>query len=78
MPDYIDTQPEPVAPMGRISVVSSKLKAAKTKVSTKAGWVGDFDYKWLCMPVRRGVLKLLSSVSDRLLRATFQVLPWGE
>ena len=69
MSEYIDTQPEPVTPMGRISVVSQKLNNARTKVTTKAGWVGTFDYRWLCMPVSQGVRRRyrISLIGSRIL-----------
>ncbi|KZT29535.1 Xanthine/uracil permease [Neolentinus lepideus HHB14362 ss-1] len=51
-------QPEPTpSPSPRAQVpppTSSKLKSRATqwaqKITTKHGWVGDYDYGWLCMP----------------------------
>ena len=30
--------------------IRGRVKRAHKKVTTKHGWVGDYDYAWLCMP----------------------------
>lgn len=46
------TQPSPTSPptVRTHGGVKEKLGRFKDKVSTKHGWLGDYDYAWLCMP----------------------------
>lgn len=43
---------EQPAPLGipRFQLLSWKAAAVGRKVATRHGWVGDYDYAWLCMP----------------------------
>lgn len=55
-----ETQPMAVAsPTARVDLASgvpqkrtfgTRLDDAKRKLTTKHGWVGDYDYSWLCIP----------------------------
>ncbi|KAF8806069.1 xanthine/uracil permease [Phlegmacium glaucopus] len=49
----VKTQPEPVVLPQRITASNQIVEKAKrlgTKLTTKDGWVGDYDYAWLCTP----------------------------
>ncbi|GBE80178.1 permease family-domain-containing protein [Sparassis latifolia] len=50
----IKEQPEPVASLDHRTSFSGALRSnvvhAYEKLTTKHGWVGDYDYGWLCMP----------------------------
>ena len=41
------TQPQPTQPMSKQGGLVSQVR---TKLTTKHGWVGDYDYSWLCLP----------------------------
>ncbi|KAI0775994.1 Xanthine/uracil permease [Trametes elegans] len=54
-------QPEKVSPLSleqssttpsvkRQWAVGDRVKRIQRKVTTKHGWIGDYDYAWLCMP----------------------------
>jgi xanthine/uracil permease len=52
MSDYIvDTEPSATPPMSRKAKLHETARSARRKLTTKSGWFGTFDYKWLCMPV---------------------------
>ena len=34
----------------RLQLLSQKATVVGRKVTTRHGWVGDYDYAWLCMP----------------------------
>jgi len=46
----VDTQPQPIAgpsvPSSRLSGVKEAFGNIKRKVTTKQGWIGDYDYAW--------------------------------
>jgi uric acid-xanthine permease len=44
----MNVEPKPTNPLPRRGVPS--LSAVKAKITTKHGWVGDYDYSWLCLP----------------------------
>ncbi|TEB33815.1 xanthine/uracil permease [Coprinellus micaceus] len=51
----VDSQPTATAPLevpraSNLSRVKDSLVHFKEKVTTKEGWVGDYDYAWLCKP----------------------------
>lgn len=43
---------EPPSPLRtpRIQLLSQKAAVVRRKVTTRHGWLGDYDYAWLCMP----------------------------
>jgi len=43
---------EPPAPLRipRLQLLTQEVTAVGRKVTTRHGWVGDYDYAWLCMP----------------------------
>ncbi|KAF6749014.1 purine permease [Ephemerocybe angulata] len=63
----IDSQPQATAPpevprSSRFGGVKESLVRMKEKVTTKEGWVGDYDYAWLCTPS----LPFLGKKEDRM------------
>ncbi|EAU82748.2 purine permease [Coprinopsis cinerea okayama7 len=54
----VDSQPQsisgpvvPSLPLGsRLDGVKGVVQRIKRKVTTKQGWIGDYDYAWLCTP----------------------------
>ncbi|KAH6912463.1 purine permease [Coprinopsis sp. MPI-PUGE-AT-0042] len=51
----VDSQPQPVAEPeasapSKLSGVQAAVGRIKRRATTKEGWVGDYDYSWLCMP----------------------------
>lgn len=34
----------------RLQILSQKVATLEKKVTTRHGWVGDYDYAWLCTP----------------------------
>lgn len=46
--EVVDTQPTPKAPIG--TRLQNKARHIVTKVTTRDGWVGDYDFGWLCLP----------------------------
>lgn len=51
------TQPEAIPPpefstlpLEKSHGIQSKFRRALTKFTTRDGWLGDYDYAWLCMP----------------------------
>ncbi|KAG8838930.1 hypothetical protein FRC18_002158 [Serendipita sp. 400] len=47
-PTVVSSEPTPKVPMG--TRISNKARHLVTKVTTRDGWVGDYDFGWLCMP----------------------------
>lgn len=45
---YINEQPSAASPM--VLPKSSLQHRIKHKLTTRDGWLGDFDYAWLCLP----------------------------
>lgn len=50
-------QPQPTPPLTTASSTTpahgglrSRVSRIKTKVTTRHGWFGDYDYAWLCLP----------------------------
>lgn len=72
MSTVVDSQSQPTAPLhvevagapsgSRFSGVKDRYLRIKEKVTTKEGWVGDYDYAWLCTPS----LPFLRSKEDRM------------
>jgi hypothetical protein len=48
--------PSPTGPLQRIQGQGIKARLAhyRSKVSSKEGWVGDYDFVWLCSPTLPG------------------------
>lgn len=47
----IKEQPEPVpSPQPDKSYLRSQTDKIRTKLTTKEGWLGDYNYGWLCTP----------------------------
>ena len=54
----VKDQPEAIIPLGSerdgqhssASTIADRVRKYKTKVSTREGWLGDYDYAWLCTP----------------------------
>lgn len=51
----VEMQPTPTAPLeshraSNLGRVKDSLLHFKDKATTKEGWVGDYDYTWLCKP----------------------------
>jgi len=44
------TEQPPPSGAPRLQHLSQKALAVGRKVTTRHGWVGDYDYAWLCMP----------------------------
>jgi len=42
-------QPAPLR-ISRFQLLSRKAAVVRRKVTTRHGWVGDYDYAWLCIP----------------------------
>ena len=47
----VDSEPTPVEAMSRKARIQETARSTKRKLTTRDGWFGNFDYKWLCMPV---------------------------
>ena len=57
--DTVEKQPEPIAAPSPHSEpehgpfyagISGRLDYYKEKLTTRHGWLGEYDYAWLCMP----------------------------
>jgi uric acid-xanthine permease len=44
----VATEPTAKPPMG--TRIANKARQTLTKVTTREGWVGDYDFVWLCAP----------------------------
>ncbi|KAG8835975.1 hypothetical protein FRC17_010944 [Serendipita sp. 399] len=47
-PAVVASQPTPKVPMG--TRIQNKARHIVTKVTTRDGWIGGYDFGWLCMP----------------------------
>ncbi|KAH9482166.1 Purine permease [Psilocybe cubensis] len=52
---YVQEQPQAIAPpavasSSRFGPLKERAARLKKKVTTKQGWIGDYDYAWLCSP----------------------------
>ncbi|KAF5320857.1 hypothetical protein D9619_000117 [Psilocybe cf. subviscida] len=48
---HIQEQPQAVPPpQSKISLVKERASRIRRKVTTRDGWIGDYDYAWLCTP----------------------------
>ncbi|KAH9850707.1 xanthine/uracil permease [Lenzites betulinus] len=45
--EHLSTTPQPTK---RRWAVGDRFKHIQQKVTTRHGWIGDYDYAWLCMP----------------------------
>ncbi|KAF9474341.1 xanthine/uracil permease [Pholiota conissans] len=50
MASIIQDQPRAVSSPSLFSAIKERAERFKTKVTTRDGWVGDYDYVWLCTP----------------------------
>lgn len=48
--DMVQTEYVETAPAYERKTMSERLQSIKHAVSTKDGWLGDYDYGFLCMP----------------------------
>ncbi|KIK00528.1 hypothetical protein K443DRAFT_679101 [Laccaria amethystina LaAM-08-1] len=55
MSDIVDQQPGPSMPpvvhsSSKLEYVKDRVSSLKHRLTTKDGWIGDYDYAWLCTP----------------------------
>ncbi|KAF8187211.1 xanthine/uracil permease [Pholiota molesta] len=50
MASPIQEQPQVIPSPSVFSTFKARAERIKTKVTTKDGWIGDYDYAWLCTP----------------------------